>query len=314
MADDVQGPIDSGALQADRVVEAEQAAAAQDAKKAVTTPAKIVTTETATAATDGEQDNGESAGDEGEQQPAGEPGKKNTPHGVQKKLDKLTREKYVEREARLAAEAEVQRLRAQANPGAADAADTTAKAPEGKPTLEQFDYDQERFLDALSDWKVDQKLQAADQRRVESEKAKTAAEKADEWAEREQAFIATTPDYVEVAHHAPINYSETMLDFLKDSDVGPQIAYHLGSHLDEAKAIEQLSPTSQAAALARLELTLSPTEADAETTTARPARTITKAPPPPATVTSSGASRRSPSDPNLSTEERIALWRRKKTA
>lgn len=314
MADDVQGPIDSGALQADRVVEAEQAVAAKEAVKAAPIPAKTVVVEALSADASDEQDDGESAGDEGEQQPAGEPGKKNTPHGVQKKLDKLTREKYVEREARLAAEAEVARLRAQANPGTTDAVNTPAKTPDGKPTLEQFDYDQEKFLDALYDWKVDQKLQAADQRRAESEKAKTVAEKSAEWAEREQAFIATTPDYVEVAHKAPINYSETMLDFVKDSDVGPQIAYHLGSHLDEAKAIEQMSPTRQAAALARLELTLTPAEAGAIATNARPARTITQAPPPPATVASSGAARRSPSDPNLSTEERIALWRRKKTA
>lgn len=306
MPDDVTGPIDSGALQADRVVEAEQAAAAQEAKKAVTVPAKVE----AQAPADEEQDDGESAGDEGEQQPAGEPGKKHTPRGVQKKLDKLTREKYE-------ALNEAAYWREQAQKDAKTATITPAgSAPEGKPTLEGCDYDQEKFLEALSDWKVDQKLAAATRSRAEGEQAKAAGEKAAEWSAREQAFIAQTPDYYDIAYHAPINYSEQMLDFLKDSDIGPQIAYHLGTHLDEAKAIEQLSPTRQAAALARLELTLTPAHAAAEPTptTPRPVRTITQAPPPPATVTPSGGAKRSPSDPGLTTEERIALWRRKKPA
>lgn len=304
MADEeVKGPVDSGLLQADRVVEAE----AKKTEPTKTEPAKAAPVVADDAAGD-DDDHGESAGDEGEQQPAGEPGKKNTPRGVQKKLDKLTREKYqAQQEAQYWRERAEKKGEPPANPEKPD----TAAAPEGKPTLEAFEYDQEKFLEALSDWKVEQKLAAAEQRRVQSEKAKAASETMAGWASREQAFIAENPDYAEVAYTAPINYSDTMLDFVKESEIGPQIAYHLGSHLDEAKAIEQMSPTRQAAALARLEMTLSPAGEAADPATPRPTRTITKAPPPPATVTPSGGAKRSPSDPNLSTAERIALWRRK---
>lgn len=60
--------------------------------------------------------------------------------------------------------------------------------------------------------------------------------------DREATFAESQPDYYDKAYTAPINYSPAMLDFISTSDKGPEIAYYLADHLDEAKAIEAQPP------------------------------------------------------------------------
>lgn len=318
MADDVKaGPVDSGVLQADIAVES--AKKAEKAKKPkgkdpvlhLKKPDVVpVVDEAAThepvapAATADEVDgNGDSAGDEDEQQSTTNPGKANTPRGVQKKLDKLTRQKY-EADARAEYWEQQAKARAESPPPKPESAD-------GKPTLAQFNYDQEQYLEALSDYRIGVKLAEVEKRKAESEKAKTEREKLAGFQQRLSDFVVDHPDYREVAIMAPINYSPTMLEFVKDSKVGPQIGYYLGQHLDEAKEIEAMPAYRQAIALDRLERGLSEPEVEEPSVPQR--RTVTQAPPPPATIASSGHSRRSITDPNLTPAERIAMWRRKKT-
>jgi hypothetical protein len=318
MAEEGKGPVDTGAQQADFAAEAAIAAEARKAAKEAKKPKDEIKPQTPAAvvpaAEVADDDDGESAGDEGEQQPAGEPGKKNTPRGVQKKLDKLTREKYVEREARLAAEAELQRLRTQATPVNPDPQKQPVAA-DGKPTLESCDYDTEKYLEALSDWKVDKRLKADREAQTKEQAAQSEREKVAAFRTREEAFTAANPDYRDVAYTAPINYSPAMLDFIRESDVGPAIAYHLAHHLDEAKAIEQMPALRQGIALDRLERQLIEAEAEPEPQQpARPVRTVTQAPKPPATVAPAASVKKSVYDENLTPSERIALWRRQSGA
>jgi len=317
MADEAKaGPVNSGLLQADIAVEtAEKAKKSEKAKKEKgkdpvlhlkkpeVEPAQAPAAVTAPASPEAVDDDGDSAGDEDEQQSTTNPGKANTPRGVQKKLDKLTREKY-----EAAARADYWEQQAKAK------AETPAPKPEsadGKPTLAQFNYDQEQYLEALSDWRIEAKLAEAEKRKAESEKEKAQREKLVGFQQRLSEFVVDHPDYREVAIMAPINYSPTMLEFVKDSEIGPQIGYYLGQHLDEAKEIEAMPAYRQAIALDRLERQLSEPEPEEPSVPQR--RTITQAPPPPATIASSGHARRSINDPSLSSAERIAMWRRKKT-
>lgn len=317
MADEAKvGPVDSGLLQADIAVEsAEKARKAEKAKKEKgkdpvlhlkkPDPEPAKKTEPVAPAAQAEEvdDDGDSAGDEDGQQSTTNPGKANTPRGVQKKLDKLTRQKY---EADARAEYWEQQAKAKA--------ETPAPKPasaEGKPTLAQFNYDQEQYLEALSDWRIDAKLAEAEKRRAEGEKEKTEQERLAAFRQRLSEFVVDHPDYQQVAIFNPIKYSPTMLEFVKDSEIGPQIGYYLGQHLEEAKEIEAMPAYRQAIALDRLERQLSEPEPEEPSVPQR--RTITQAPPPPATIASSGHARRSINDPSLSSAERIAMWRRKKT-
>lgn len=88
------------------------------------------------------------------------------------------------------------------------------------------------------------------------------------------------PDFDQVfSGHVPV--SEAAVEVLGDSEKGPEIAYHLGKNLDEAKRIAKLSPAKQGAALARLEAKLSAPV---------PTRT-TQAPPPPRTISAAPGGR-----------------------
>lgn len=300
MADQDSKPVDSGALQADIAI-----AAKHDA------PATAPTTDQIdpAAVDDGvevhDDDGAEGAGDEAAQHGQPNPGKKNTPRGVQKKLDKLTREKY---EALAQAQYWEKQAKAQAKP---QPKPQKAAPVEGKPTLDQFGNDPEQYLEALAEWKADQRIEAREHERAEREKSQAQAKVKASHAEREKAFAESHPDYFDAAYTAPINYSPVMLDYIITSDKGPDVAYYLAQHLDEAHSIEAMAPHRQAIALDRIERAF---ETPAATHEAQPTRIVTKAPQPPATVAAAGQARRSIYDEGMTTAERIAMWHKRKSA
>lgn len=81
--------------------------------------------------------------------------------------------------------------------------------------------------------------------------------------------------------------SKTVADLMFESEVGPDIAYYLATHVEEAKKIMAKSPNAQAAAFGRLEATFSSQSPDAANDeTQRSAQPViaaktTRAPPPP---------------------------------
>ena len=202
----------------------------------------------------------ESAPSDGDDAPAPRQNK-----GVGKRINELTREKY---EALREAEQLRRELEAVRNPQQppAQAAD--------RPTLEQFDFDQERYLEALTDYRITQKENEAKQ----AQAREAAQQQAVTFKERESAFVAEHPDYYDVAYTAPINYSEAMLEAIRESDVAPAIAYHLAQNLDTAAEISRMSPFGAAKAIGRIEAQLS-----APASPSQP-RTVPKAPAPVATL------------------------------
>jgi len=72
-----------------------------------------------------------------------------------------------------------------------------------------------------------------------------------------------------------------MLEVISTSDVGPQIAVYLAENLDRADEISRMTPFAAAAALGRLEASLS---APKPAASASPPKSVTKAPPPVSTV------------------------------
>lgn len=321
MADEQAKPVDSGLQQADIAAQTAAAKAEKAGVRAVATPAATPVTPavTAPAASIGAEqpvgsqadpeDDGHSAGDDAGQPGGTNAGKANTPRGVQKRLDKLTREKYEAMQ-----QAEYWRQQAQQRPQAqpAQAAQPAAQAhQDGKPTLEACGNDPETYLEALAEWKADQRWKERERQVAEQAKQQEAAKVRSSHLDREKAFAEAHPDYYDTAYTAPINYSPSMLEFITGSERGPEVAYYLAQHLDEAKTIESLPPLRQGIALDRIEQKVAATPA---VSTEAPARQVTQAPQPPATVAPSGTARRNIYDDGLSTAERIAMWRRKKSA
>lgn len=93
-------------------------------------------------------------------------------------------------------------------------------------------------------------------------KTEREAKIAKDWTDRETGFQAATKDYAD----AVTSYIEDEVGQLSDvglrvileSDVGPQLLYHLAKNPDEAERIADLSPVRQVAELGKLESKMTP--------------------------------------------------------
>lgn len=226
--------------------------------------------------------------------------------GVGKRINELTREKHEERRAREQAEAENAYLKQQLQAQQPKPAEPVQHVPQGEPTLEQFGWDQNKYLDARASWLVDQKMaqRELEQRRQSEQVAEQTRQQ--KFAERLKAFEETNPGEWDAVVKAPMNVTEPMLAYIKVSDIGPQVGHYLKDHLDEAHAISRMEPILAVRALGLIEgkLTTKPTPQAAP-------QNITRAPPPPATVTSGSASTKPVAQWTLDDHRRHVLEQRK---
>jgi hypothetical protein len=189
---------------------------------------------------------------EGEEQEAPKP------DGVQKRINKITAEKYAEQRRAEQAEAELKKLRTQA---------PTLKQ---EPKLEDFDYDEESYAEAKTQYLVDQKFAEFQEtqkiQRQEAEQAEVAN------AFKQKVDAAGIEDYGQVVSNlnqvAPLP-SEILLAIQQD-DNGPQIAYYLGSHLDVADRIATSNPMQAALELGKISAKLAGGKQPKKTSNAPP--------------------------------------------
>lgn len=172
------------------------------------------------------------------------------------------------------------------------------------PTLEQFEYDEDKFRKAQQDYidsLVDQKI--ADRlSKVEQERQVKAREQT--FQQRQQEFASKNPEYVEKviqgAERGEWACSEAMAEMIQESDKGPEVALYLASNPDVAKQIAGLSDRAAARELGRIEAKL-------EKPVVAPVTRISQAPPPaPKLEASDGAVTPKTTDPDsdkLSNEE-----------
>jgi hypothetical protein len=138
---------------------------------------------------------------------------------VQKRIDQLTRDKY-ELKARL------EKLEAVQN---------KANEPQ-RPTREGFASDED-YIDALTDYKIDQRMQAApkqDNTNVE-------------WATRIAETRNSHEDYDDVVGMvASITLPQLATEAIVSSKFGPEIVYALGKDPERAEQISRMSPGAAA--------------------------------------------------------------------
>jgi len=182
------------------------------------------------------------------EQEVDEPKKAALPKGVQKRIDKITRQKYdLERELQAAQQQLAQRPAQPTN---------TAK-----PTLEQFDYDDEKYVDALTDWKVQEAIKSQAKLTAEQQKRAQQEQVYQDFESKRQSTlvqgVTAYDDFEEVAIENPdLTITPQMADIITDSEIGHEIAYYLGSNINESDAISKMHPLKQAAAIAKLEIKL----------------------------------------------------------
>lgn len=210
------------------------------------------------------------------------------PRGVQKRIDRLTRDKY-----RLQAELEVARRQA-------PQAETKPQPSEGEPKADQFK-SYEEYLEARAEWKAEQRVEKrlgelrekAQRQAGQAEQEKLQAQ----WEKRVADAITTYDDFEEVALSPEVPISEPMMAAILRSPKGADVAYHLGKNHDLAAQIAGLDPISAAIRIGELAASLS-----------RPTPKKTTGAPPPISPVGGRAS--TSKDPSQMTDAEFAAWRR----
>ena len=146
----------------------------------------------------------------------------------------------------------------------------------------------------------------AEQMLREREVQKQRSEYVEAYHDREEDARGKYDDFEQVAYNPNLRITTVMAETIQTSDVGPDVAYYLGSNPKEADRISRLSPILQAKEIGKIEATL---------TSNPPVKKSSSAPTPisPVTARSSGTSTYDTTDPrsikSMTTSEWIAAER-----
>jgi hypothetical protein len=171
---------------------------------------------------------------------------------------------------------------------------TVPTAPSELPPPDQFD-SVETYAKAY-----------AEQMLREREVQKQRSEYVEAYHDREEDARGKYDDFEQVAYNPNLRITTVMAETIQTSDVGPDVAYYLGSNPKEADRISRLSPILQAKEIGRIEATL---------VSNPPVKKSSSAPTPisPVTARSSGTSTYDTTDPrsikSMTTSEWIAADR-----
>jgi len=239
---------------------------------------------------EGENETSEdSATEEEEQDDTDKPKKKGG--GFQKRIDKLTKDKS-ELARRL------QELESKLNQPAPQ--EFTNPTPTGKPSIDNFETYAD-YIEALSDWKTDQKFQEADRKNAEQSVKRELEEAGKQFTKKLEEAKSRYSDFDEV-FNPDLQISGAMQAVLMDSEVGADLAYYLSANPDESDNIARMHPIQAARALGLIEAKLS--KAPVKDT-----KKLSKAPEPIRPLkASSSSSTKSPDDMSY---EDYKLWYKK---
>lgn len=241
---------------------------------------------------------------EGQEPEAQEPEGQEPPRGrksAQQRINEITRAKYeAERNA-----AYWRGIAEGSRPQTQQAPESTTREPPAKPNLTDFT-DYETFIEALTDWKTDQKVtEAAYNQRAASFQERQQAEAmelARGWASKQESARKSIPDYDEVLGGAETVVAPYVTDAILTSDRGPEVAYHLAKNPALADKLNKLGPIAAAREIGRIEAALEKSSPG----------TPRSAPPPPAKTTRSSAT--IPGDPAKMSHEEYRTMRAKQGA
>jgi hypothetical protein len=129
----------------------------------------------------------------------------------------------------------------------------------GAPAPEDF-ASSDDYYDARAEWIADKKFE---QKLSERDKANSAKQLTEEVNKRRVAFSAKHPDYEEAIESiANVQVHQSVLDALKESDVGVDITYYLAKNPNELEKIVSMTPHAAIMALGKIESKLTATEPD----------------------------------------------------
>lgn len=141
-----------------------------------------------------------------------------------------------------------------------------------KPNPVQYG-SQEEYLDALTDWKLDQRERQRTTQETQQREATARETAQQQWAQREAEGRDTYDDYDEVVSRLSLasTVAPIVADTFRESDVGHALLYYLGQHPKEVQHLNSLAPLAAARWLGQLETRVAPpSAASARRTTPTP--------------------------------------------
>ena len=163
---------------------------------------------------------------------------------ITKQREEARKEAQQERQAREALEARLAALERQPAP--------QAPKVDEEPQPSQFN-DAFEYAKALAEYTADKRI--AEMKQDEA-KAKAEAERQkviDQWASKVQKAKADLPDFDDIVASSDVVVNDDIRDAILESDVGPQILYHLAENDDVAKKIAGLSAKQALREIGKLE-------------------------------------------------------------
>lgn len=192
---------------------------------------------------------------EGEEEVSEEEPKPKKKGGFQKRIDRLNKQKADESSARTAAEKERDYWREQALRGQKPPEEKIvelAKDLSKRPVADNFETN-DQYLEALVDWKADQKV-AAQKEAEQKKRFQTEAQtRLNTYKARAIAFAKTQDDFDEALNSVPTPMSVAVNEAILDSEYGPQMAYALANDLEEYERICNLPYSAGLRAMGKLE-------------------------------------------------------------
>lgn len=124
-----------------------------------------------------------------------------------------------------------------------------ARASAELPPADQFE-STEAYAEALAEKRAQELI-------AQREAAKYQAEVAEAYHDKEEEIRNKYDDFDQVAYNPKLPITDVMAETIRASEIGPELAYHLGSNPKEAERIARLSPVLQAKEIGKIEAKLS---------------------------------------------------------
>ena len=132
--------------------------------------------------------------------------------------------------------------------------------------------------------------QKAEELIAKREAAKQHSAVLESYQEREEAARDKYDDFEQVAYNPKLPITDVMAETIQSSDIGPELAYYLGTNPKDAERISRMSPLAQAKEIGKIEAKLASDPPEKRTTSA-------PAPISPVTARSSGSPAYDTTDP-----------------
>ena len=164
---------------------------------------------------------------------------------ITKQREEARKEAQQEREARQALEARLAALEKQGQPQKANPVDE-------KPQPSQFS-DAFEHAEALAEYTADQRIANMKREEAEAKQAEERQKVISQWTSKVKAAKASLPDFDEIVASSDVVVNDDIRDAILESDIGPQILYHLAENDEIAKKITGLSPKAALREIGKLE-------------------------------------------------------------